>query len=74
MTVSSGYFNDFVCVKTKKRGWGGGGKRRLAQTRKCASVDEALVDVSKTAPSELNYVMQWMKWVNNEYTSNFIPD
>lgn len=41
--------------KGKKRGGGvgGGGKRRLARTRKCALVDGALKEWSKTAPSEL---------------------
>lgn len=39
--------------KRERRGRRGGGKRRLAQTRKCASVDKALREWSKTAPSEL---------------------
>lgn len=34
-----------------------GVERRLAQTRKCASVDKALKELSKAAPIEFNYVM-----------------
>lgn len=34
-----------------------GVERRLAQTRKCASVDKALKELSKAAPIEFYYVM-----------------
>lgn len=38
-----------------------GVERRLAQTRKCASVDKALKELSKAAPIEFNYVMHWIE-------------